>query len=115
MKYTVSLTRNSLFKKAYSRGANCANSLLALYTLRNNVGVIRLGITVNKKVGNAVTRNRVKRLIKENYRQSEDTLKKGFDIVVVARMRAANAGYNDIQGALSNLLKRANLFKGDNA
>ncbi len=111
MKHTVSLNRNALFKRAYGRGANCANSLLAIYTLGNKARVNRLGITANKKVGNAVIRNRVKRLIKENYRLCESSLKKGFDIVVVARVRASSADYYEIQDALHNLRIRANLYE----
>lgn len=102
MRHTISLKQNYEFRSLYARGKNAAGVYLALYTRRNRLGVTRLGITVSAKVGNAVTRNRVRRRIKEAYRLHEDSFAKGYDIVAVARGRAVDADFT----ALCNELLR---------
>lgn len=85
------------------------NAYLAVYYRRNKTEVNRLGLTVGTRVGKAVMRNRIRRLIRESYRLREGKLKKGYDIVVVARTRAAGAPYEKIDAALGALLKKAGL------
>lgn len=71
-----------------------------------------LGITVTKKLGNAVVRNRVRRLIRESYRLFENEIKKGYKIVVVARGRAVGADFYKIDADMRNLFKKLDLLKG---
>ena len=111
MKRTISLKDNKQFKKIYSKGKSFANNLLVIYYMKNNLSVVRLGITVNKKVGKAVVRNRVRRLIKESYRLKEKYLAEGYDIVFVSRIRAKDATDKEISGAMHHLLKKAGLLK----
>lgn len=59
--------------------------VVVIYIRRNNLGKNRIGITTSKKIGNAVKRNRARRIIKEAYRLSEPELKQGYDYVFVAR------------------------------
>lgn len=99
----------------YSRGKSVANRQLVAYVLKNNVQGNRLGISVSKKVGNSVTRSRVTRLIKENYRLHEKELKSGYDIVIIARSAAADATYDTIGGALLHLLRKHRLLLSDMA
>ena len=103
MRYTVSLRYNTSFKRLYAKGKQAAGPLLAVYMRRNGKSENRLGITVSPKVGNAVIRNRVRRRIKESYRINEGLFKKGFDIVVVARVRAAEAPFSALQKSLLGL------------
>jgi ribonuclease P protein component len=112
MHYTVSLKKNRDFRRLYSSGKNAANATLALYCRRNRTAENRLGITTGTKIGKAVVRNRVRRRIREAYRLGEDKLKKGWDIVIVARTRAATATYREIDAALSALLRKVGL-RGD--
>jgi ribonuclease P protein component len=66
----------------------------------------RIGVTVSRKVGDAVSRNRVKRWIRECYRRHRSELASDFDLVVVARPGAADAGHAKLCGELAGLAKR---------
>lgn len=111
MKKTVSIKENKDFKRLYYRGKSVANEILAVYYRRNNCPYCRLGLTVSGKVGKAVVRNRVRRLIKESYRLMEDKLPLGLDIVVVARTRAAGADFKTVSGALERAFKKSGIIK----
>lgn len=67
----------------------------------------RLGLTVSRKVGNAVVRNRVKRRAREWFRQGRDELAAGVEVVVIARRAASQLSYEDGSRMLSALLRRA--------
>ncbi len=113
MRYTVSIKENRDFRRLYSSGKTAANAYLAVYCRRNKTAVNRLGLTVGTRIGKAVVRNRIRRLIRESYRLREERVKKGYDIVVVARTRAAGAPYKKIDTALGALLKKVGLCEGE--
>lgn len=75
----------------------------------NGLSLSRYGFSVSKKVGKAVRRNRVKRLLREIMR--EQPLKPGWDIVIIARPQAAGAGFRQMQRAVTGLLARAHLLE----
>lgn len=85
MLFTVIMNRNQDFQRLYRFGAFCSLGFAVLYAMPNQRAENRLGITAGKKIGNAVKRNRAKRLIREAYRAVEADLPIGLDIVVVAR------------------------------
>ena len=70
---------------------------------KNGLQFNRLGITVSSKIGKAVVRNRVRRRIKEAYRLNEDKFKTPYDIVIVSRVRAANAVFSEIEESVLRL------------
>jgi len=84
MKNTISIKLNREFHRVYKRGQRKGGKFVSVYALKNKLSSNRLGITVGKKFGNSVQRNRMKRLIRENYRLIEEKLCCGYDIVVVA-------------------------------
>ncbi|AYD41381.1 ribonuclease P protein component [Clostridium fermenticellae] len=104
------LRKNSEFRVVYRRGKSFSNHLLVLYVYRNKKNINRLGISVSKKVGKSVVRNRTKRLIKESYRLNKDCLSQNNDLVFIARIAARGKSYRDIDDALKNLLKKAGLY-----
>lgn len=108
------LSRSAEFDRVYRQGRSVANRHLVLYTFPNSsTQRPRLGLSVSRKVGGAVERNRVKRLLREAFAQAEDGLKADQDIVVVARPAAAELAERDglagMDAALTELISRAGL------
>lgn len=87
MLYTEILNNNKDFLTLYKKGKYSASAYSVIYVRPNGKPYNRLGITAGKKVGNAVCRNRAKRLIRLAYRQAETSIPVGIDIVIVARAR----------------------------
>lgn len=90
----------------YYRGKNAPGRYVAVYCMKNRLGINRLGLTVGGKVGGAVVRNRIRRRISESFRLMSPQLKQGFDIVIVARARAVEADYRRLDADI-----RAQLVK----
>ena len=105
MKYTEALKENEDFREIYRTGKSFANKYLIMYVKRNETENNRIGISVSKKVGNSVIRHRIKRLIRESYRLTEDSFISGLDIVIVARVGAKGKDYSEIESALLHLKK----------
>ena len=111
MKRTVSLKLNREFRRLYAKGASAVSPWLAVYCRKNRLGYNRLGLTVGTKVGHAVVRNRVRRRIRESYRVNEDRFRQGYDLVVVARARAAGARYAQLERSLLQLAGKLDLLE----
>jgi ribonuclease P protein component len=109
MKYGK-LNKSWQFSKVYKEGKKYCSRQFILYVLPNNSREIRLGLTVTKKVGISVQRNRIKRVIREVFRLLKE-IEVGNDLVVVARKAAVDLKYSQAQYSLTNLLYRARLLK----
>jgi len=77
------LVSNGQFKEVLARGQRVGDGLLTLYMAKNDCGCPRLGVSVGKSCGGAVVRNRIKRLLREAFRQSQDRIPAGFDYLVM--------------------------------
>ena len=115
MDHTVSLKLNHVFRRLYSRGKSAVNPCLARYCRKNNLGYTRLGITVGVKLGKAVVRNRTRRRIREAYRLHEDRFLPGYDLVVVARVKAGHSRYREIERSLLSLAGKLGLLRKEGA
>lgn len=104
MKHTEKLNQNYLFRRLYRVGKCQVTPYFALYMRKNRKKFNRLGITATKKIGNAVQRNRARRVITEAYRLLEDRLPLGFDIVIVARTRATSTKMQPLMRSLETVL-----------
>ena len=86
MHKTVSIKDERSFYRLYKRGRYSGGKYFTVFTRKNgDPDINRLGIVVSKKAGNSVQRNRIRRLVRECYRLSEDELSPGNDILVSAR------------------------------
>ena len=112
MKYSVSLKLNHVFRRLY-RTSGHGNSLLVLYARPNRTGTNRVGITVSKKLGHAVVRNRVRRRLREIYRLNEEKFQPGWDIVVVARSKAIACPFDRLTDGYLSLAAAAGILRED--
>ena len=110
MKYSCSLKLNHIFRRLYSTSGQ-ANHYLVLYARKNRLDINRVGITVGKKLGHAVVRNRVRRRLREVYRLNEQMFAPGWDIVVVARGRCIDADFEKLTGAYLSLAEKAGVLR----
>ena len=107
MKNTVTLNRNGDFLRLYHRGKSYTNPALVVYVQKNRAGICRIGITVSKKLGNAVCRNRCKRVIRAAYAALEPSVRGNYDFVFVARSKTKDLKSTEIQYIMQKLLQKA--------
>ena len=113
MRFTCSIKRNYEFRRVYNAGKSSATGHIALYCRRSRVrGRNQLGITVGTKVGNAVVRNKVRRRLKEIYRLHEPEIRRGFDLVIVARVKSRDAAYRQLEVDFLRLVDKLGLREG---
>jgi ribonuclease P protein component len=108
------LSRSAEFERVYRQGRSVANRHLVLYTFPNaSTERPRLGLSVSRKVGGAVERNKVKRLLREAFSHAENELLTGQDVVVVARPAAGELaereGLAGMDASLAELIAKAGL------
>ncbi len=106
------LKENHLFSRAYRKGRCFSGKYLSVYVLKNHDREADplLGITVSKSRGNAVKRNRTKRIIREAYRTFCTDIKAGSIIVIVARQPCVDAHLSVVTSELMYLLEKATLI-----
>lgn len=110
MKFSCALKLNHIFRRLYATSGH-ANGYLVLYARENRSANNRVGVTVSKKLGGAVVRNRVRRRLREVYRLNESLFAPGWDIVVVARSRCVHADFQKLTQAYLSLAEKAGLLK----
>lgn len=105
------LTNRVEYSVVYRKGRSWANDLVVLRALPNGLGLSRCGFAVGRRVGKAVARNRVKRLLREAVRLTP--IKPGWDMVFVARNRASTTNYWRLKEAVAELLSRAQFSESE--
>jgi ribonuclease P protein component len=102
------LRRQADFDRVFKTGRHDGGRLIAVRSARNDQTWSRFGYSISKRVGSAVTRNRVRRRLREILRQQP--LQEGFDIVIVARPAAAESDFASLKAEAERLLGRARLI-----
>ena len=110
MLFSGSLKLNHIFRRLSATSGH-GTGYLVLYARKNRSATNRVGITVGKKLGGAVTRNRVRRRLREIYRLNEEKFLPGYDIVVVARSRCIDASFQPLQSAYLDLAEKAGILR----
>ena len=111
MKKTVTIKENHIFRRLYQKGQSAVSPWLAIYVRRTGRPGNRLGLTVSTKLGHAVVRNRVRRRLREIYRLHEGELVSGLDMVIVARVRAAESSYQELDKSFVRLCEKMKLLQ----
>jgi ribonuclease P protein component len=106
------LTKRAQYQKVYGLGVAKGDRLVVVKSLANGLEFSRYGFSVNKPLGKAVIRNRVRRLLKEIVRSMP--IKQGWDIVFIARQGAVDADYHQLNESVEKLLIRADLLLNKN-
>lgn len=113
MKKILTLKKNYEFRYVLNKGKVYYGNQITVYINRNKKNTNILGIAINTKLGKAVKRNRVKRLIRENYRIINNDIEQGYNIVFLwnKNINIKQANYFEIKKDMKNIFKRAKLLK----
>lgn len=103
------------FNKVYRQGKSVANQQFVLYYKKRQVkpgeeAPFRLGVSVSKKLGNAITRNRLRRVMKEIVRLHAEQVEEGIDFILIARKPVVEMEYAEIEKSIIHVMKRASLY-----
>ena len=109
----VTVKENGDFRRIYRSGRSAVSGGVVVYCLKNRKGMSRLGVTVSTKLGHAVVRNRVRRRLRELYRLHKEELLPGYDLIVVARVRAVETDYQKLDRTYLRLLEQLDLLRED--
>jgi ribonuclease P protein component len=105
---TERVTNKSRFKVIYDQGEWRSSQHFTTVTYVNTQGIKRLGITVTKKTGNAVKRNKIKRLIREFFRLNKNLFPDKHDVVIMAKRNIPSLAYRQVCDELTELFTRKN-------
>jgi len=111
LKKEYRLQKKYQFNYVYRVGKTASGKLFVLYYTPSKNRNVKVGISVSHKVGNAVVRNKTKRRIREAMRPHLKNIKTNFNIVLLTKVAAAEAKFEELSKEIEFLLKKAQLFK----
>jgi ribonuclease P protein component len=115
MKKRNRIKKNKDFQKVFQKGKSMANRQFVIYMLdQPDIKDFRIGLSVSKKIGNAVTRNKVKRLIRQVFLEEKDNIAKGKDYIIIARKPSAQMNYHEVKKSLVHLFIKMNIYQTKN-
>lgn len=110
MKQTITLKKNFEFHRLYGKGKSFQAPALVLYVMKNRAGICRIGITTSKKIGNAVERNRCRRVIRAAYRTLEPQINGNYDFVFVARGKTKYVKSTELEKTMREFFAQAGVI-----
>lgn len=110
MKKEKILKLNKDFRRLYARGKSGVAGTIVVYALKNKRRTVRVGLTVSKGVGNAVKRNRAKRLMRVAFDSLENNIANGYDLIIVARNRIDGKKSGQVTHDLKAALIKTGLY-----
>ncbi len=111
--WTFRLKKNKSFQAIYRNGTSYVDKYAIINVMPITSLQLKIGFAVGKKLGNAVVRNHTKRLMREVFRHSKDSVKVGYEIIFVARKPLINSNLSVYYAAWNRLVKKAGLYRGD--
>lgn len=106
------IKKDKEFQQVFKSGKSFANRQFVVYCYqKENQEQFRIGLSVSKKVGNAVVRNRIKRYLRQAFLEMKDEIKQDMDYVIIARPQAATKDFHDTKKNLQHVLKVARVLK----
>ena len=111
MKKNFRVKREKDFKAIFKDGTSFANRKFVVYQLENQQNHFRVGLSVSKKLGNAVTRNQIKRRIRHILLSVREHLADNVDFVVIARKGVENLDYAEMEKNLLHVLKLSKIYR----
>ena len=106
------LTDSPEFERVYRQGTACRGKLFSVHAFPNEIGTPRLGLSVSRKVGNAVTRNAVRRRLREVFHSSVEQVPGSLDLVLSAKPAAAEATFAELGEEFARLLGKLDAPNG---
>ncbi|WP_066310697.1 ribonuclease P protein component [Bacillus sp. FJAT-29814] len=112
MKKELRIKKNQDFQTVFQKGRSFANRQFVVYCLeKEGQADFRIGLSVSKKLGNAVTRNQIKRYIRQAIFELKEQLAPGNDYVIIARKPAADMDFFEVKNSLTHVLKVGKVLK----
>ncbi len=112
LKKEYRVKKNKEIQEAFKKGKSFANRQFVVYSLEKpGQEHFRIGLSVSKKIGNAVMRNQIKRYIRQAFHEMENDLDNHFDYIIIARKPVADMGFHDIKKSLIHVLKLSKVYR----
>lgn len=112
MKKSFRIKKNEEFQKVFKNGKSVANRQFVVYSLeKKDQQHFRIGLSIGKKIGNAVMRNQVKRYVRQSFLELKDEVKSEYDYVIIARVPAAKLDFHETKKSLEHVLKVGKVLK----
>lgn len=112
MKNTETLKKNYEFRNVFTKGKYYSGKYIEIFYIKNNKKINNIGIAISSKITNAVGRNKIKRLIRENYRLLENQINIGYNIIFLWKKKqdVKNANYQNIKNDIENIFIKTGIL-----
>ncbi|WP_117167987.1 ribonuclease P protein component [Paraliobacillus sediminis] len=112
MKKAYRLKKDKEFQLVFKQGKSFANRQLVIYYLKKTEQThFRVGLSVSKKIGNAVMRNQIKRYLRQAFLELDEQIDNTYDVIVIARVPANKMDFSEIKKSLIHVLTKSHVLK----